>query len=168
MKKYITILLIFLLSVPLVFAEELTDPFEEKQPIVKIVYQGTTPIKNAIDAKSQSPVTILKEETDKVMKEIKYPYYVSSEFKITKYKCDEKMGICGYWVEAKRGGREVYTNSPVWISPPPYEVVVSDVYDERSNTQTITIKEDPKGAVEQVLQRYVDMQPLGKAVSYER
>jgi membrane peptidoglycan carboxypeptidase len=78
------------------------------------------------------------------------------------------MGICGYWIEATRNGKEVYTNSPIWISPPPYEVVVSESLDEKANELTITIKESPKEAVEEILQMYVDMQPLGKGVSYER
>jgi hypothetical protein len=99
----------------------------------------------------------------------KYPYKISgTEITINKYKCDEKMGICGYWIKATRNGKEVYTNSPIWISPPPYEVVVSESFDEKANELTVTIKESPKEAIEEVLQMYVNMQPLGKAVSYER
>jgi hypothetical protein len=167
MRKFFAVLIIFLLTVPLVFAEDIIGD----EPTVKIIYQGSTPIKNAIDAKSKSSDSILKEETDKIMKDQKYPYSLVSgktEIKIIKYTCDQKMGICGYWIQATRDGREVYTNSPIWISPPPYEVVVSKSLDSKNNELTVTIKEDPKGAVEQVLQGYVDRQPLGTAVSYER
>ena len=102
------------------------------------------------------------------MKKETYPYDVASPaeskttFKILKIRCDEKMQICGYWVYATRDGKEVATNSPIWISPPPIVALVSDVYDDKTDTYTTTVKEDPKLAIEQVLQGYVDRQPLGK------
>jgi len=167
-RKIIAVLFIFLVSVPLVFAE---DIFEEQGPAVKIIYQGTTAIKTAIDAKSKSPEIVLKEETDKIMSVQKYPYSITSgktEIKILKYKCDDKIKMCGYWIEATRDGKGVYTNSPIWISPPPYEIIVSESLDIKTNELTITVKEDPKLAVEEILKGYVDQQPLGKAVSYER
>jgi hypothetical protein len=161
MKKIFIILLIFCFVIPLVFAENLLE--EEIGIPIKIIYQGSTLLKDA------NSINVLKEETNKVMALQKYPYKISgTEIIINKYKCDEKMGICGYWIEATRNGKEVYTNSPIWISPPPYEVVVSESLDEKANELTVTIKESPKEAVEKILQMYVDMQPLGKAVSYER
>jgi hypothetical protein len=45
---------------------------------------------------------------------------------------------------------------------------VSESLDEKANELTVTIKESPKEAVEEILQMYVDRQQLGKAVSYER
>lgn len=142
-----------------------------EETTTKTVWEGTTTIKDAIAAKTKPDAVVLKEETAKVMAVAKFPYNVTKEeakttFRIVKYKCDAE--ICGYWVEAYRDGKEIYTNSPIWISPPPYEVVVSEVFDEKTNELTVTVKEDPKTAVEQVLQRYIEMQPLGKAVSYER
>lgn len=167
-KTTILIFIIFLLSVPLVFAADLPKNIlgEEKQPIIVIVHQGSKAISDSLSAKSEAekPV-LLATATKNVLKDVKYPY-TKSEITILKYKCD--ADICGYWISATRGGREVYTNSPIWISPPPYEIVVSEIYDSKTNIQTVTVREDPKAAAEQVLQRYVDGQPLGKAVSYER
>ena len=142
---------------------------EEMQPTTIIQYQGSRAITDSIASKSPtaSEEAILTVATKAVLKDVKYPYLVAgSEVTILKSKCTDE--ICGYWVSCTRGGKEVYTNSPVWISPPPYEVVVSDVFDEKANTQTITLKEDPKAAAEEVLKGYCDRQPLGKAVSYER
>jgi len=167
MRKLAAILLIFCLTLPLVFAadvEDLLGPEEEKEIPTRYIYFGATPIKDALTAKSQAPETILKQATDTTMKKEEYPYTIEkTEIKIIKFRCDDKMGICGYWVEATRGGREVQTNSPIWISPPPYEVVISEVYDSKVNENVVTIKEDPKLAVERVLQGYVDRQPLGEA-----
>ena len=148
---------------------------------VKVVYEGLTPIKDSLTSpsKTSSDAVILKAATESVMSKVSYPYNVTkaetqTTFKIFKYRCDEKMGICGYWIEAWRDGKEVYTNSPIWISPPPHEVFVSESTKIISETEfdkviekTVTIKEDPKLALEITLQQYVDRQPLGKAVSYE-
>lgn len=168
-KKIIALFIIFLISVPLVFAADMGDIIEPKEPVQVIIHQGSTAISDSLASKSPatSKESILSTATSTALKDVKYPYAVTgTEITIEKYKCTSE--ICGYWIRATRGGREVYTNSPIWISPPPYEVVVSEIYDEKTNTETVTIKEDPKLAVQQVLQRYVDMQPLGKAVSYER
>jgi hypothetical protein len=162
---------------------------EPKEIPVRIAYEGNTSIKNAIAAKSQleSANVILSTATKTALKDVVYPYNLTSSkteetktietvFKIQKYRCDEKTEICGYWIEAWRDGKEVKTNSPIWISPPPYEVVISDIYytalDEKEITtdiskaaiEVVTLKEDPKLATEQALQQYVDRQPLGKAV----
>lgn len=181
-RKAFLIVLIFLLSVPLVFAAELGDIIngEEKYPTVVKVYEGSTAITDSLSSKADAEKpALLATATANTLKEVKYPYEVSgTEITILKYKCNAE--ICGYWISATRGGKEVYTNSPIWISPPPYEVVISDVYysDEKMEIPTadskealyekVTLKEDPKLAVELILQQYVDMQPLGKAVSYER
>jgi hypothetical protein len=135
------------------------------------VWSGATPIKDSLSAKSASQqVSILKTATDTEMKKISYPYDVraseesATTFKIIKFRCDEKMQICGYWLEATRNGQTVATNSPVWISPPPITALVSEVYDAKSDTQTVTLKEDPRAAVEQILQQYVDNRPIGKPI----
>jgi len=135
------------------------------------VWQGTTPIKDSLSTKSSAEAaSVLKEATDTVMKKETYPYDVASPaeskttFKILKFRCDEKMQICGYWVYATRDGKEVATNSPIWISPPPFVALVSETYDEKSDTITTTLKEDPKLAIEQILQQYVDNQPIGKPI----
>jgi hypothetical protein len=162
-KEIITILLIFLIALPVTFAADMGGLLEEKEHIIVKVWQGATPIQSALASKSS--VVALKEETDKVMTKEKYPYMIEkTSIRIDKYRCDEKMQICGYWITAYRGGQEVATNSPIWISPPPYEIVVSSSYDEKSNIETVVLRESPKEAVEQVLQTYVSMQPLGKAV----
>ncbi|MCK9593589.1 MAG: PKD domain-containing protein [Methanoregula sp.] len=146
-------------------------PTMNETTTVKVVYEGTRSISDAITASAATKDTavVLKEETEKVMSAVSFPYNVTKEetkttFRIVKYRWDEKMQVCGYWIEATRDGKEVYTNSPIWISPPPYQVTVSEVYDEKTNEVTTTIKEDPKLAVEQILQQYVDNQPLGKPI----
>lgn len=138
---------------------------------VKIVYEGLTPIKDSLasPSKTSSDAVILKTATESVMSEVSYPYNVTKEetkttFRIVKYRCDEKMGICGYWIEAWRDGKEVATNSPIWFFNPPYQILVSEVYDEKTNEMVQTLKEDPKAVIEKELQEYVNLQPLGKAV----
>jgi hypothetical protein len=146
-------------------------PTMNETTTVKVVYQGTTTIRDALAAKAPTKDTaiVLKEETDKVMSAVSFPYNITKEetkttFRIVKYRCDEKMQVCGYWIEAWRDGKEVATNSPIWISPPPYLISMSEVYDEKTNEKIISLKEDPKLAIEQALQDYVDTQPLGKSV----
>lgn len=145
-------------------------PTMNETTTVKVVYEGLTPIKDSLasPSKTSSDAVILKTATESVMSKVSYPYNVTkaetqTTFKIVKYRCDEKMQVCGYWIEAWRDGKEVYTNSPIWISPPPYYYIISEIYDEKTNELTQTRKEDSKHAVELVLQWYVDRQPLGIA-----
>ncbi|MCK9591458.1 MAG: hypothetical protein M0Q91_05545 [Methanoregula sp.] len=141
----------------------------ESNITVITVIQGKSDITDALSAKLLSKETVLKQATSEALKDVEYPYRVAdSELTIEKFKCDEEMQLCGYYVSCIRDGREVYTNSPVWISPPPYEVFVSSSFDENTFTSTVILKEDPKEAVEIALGFYCDNQPLGKAVSYER
>jgi PKD repeat protein len=155
--------------------EETSIPEPTEIP-TRIVYQGSTAIRDSLSSKSpmDSANAELSVATVSALKDVKYPYDISTSkddgtkrvvtiFKMQKFRCDEKMQLCGYWIEATRDGQEVQINSPVWISPPPYQIVVSEVYDSRAKENVVTIKEDPKVAVEQVLQNYVDQQPLGKA-----
>jgi len=136
----------------------------------KVVYEGLTPIKDSLATKSPttSDAAILKTATESVMSKVVYPYNISvpetkTTFKVVKYRYDDKLQAFGYWIEATREGNEVATNSPIWVVSPQYNVIVSEVYDEKTNEITATLKEDPKYAIEQILQRYVDNQPLGKA-----
>lgn len=164
MKRWIVILVIFCLSVPLVFASAPTWN-KETEPTVKVVYEGGTAITDSLSTKSlaEKPA-ILTAATKTALTIVKYPYTITgTEITILKYRCTSET--CGYWISATRDGKEVATNSPVWISPPPYEVVVSESLDTALNEVTVTVKEDPQLAVEQTLQRYVDRQPLGKAIT---
>jgi hypothetical protein len=162
-RTVILLLLIALLIVPSISAWEPTD----KTKFVTI-WSGSKPITDSLTSKSYTDKTlILKAATDMEMSKASYPYEISktaTSFKILKYRCDNKMQICGYWVEATRSGKTVATNSPIWISPPPVVALVSETYDEKSDTVTTTIKEDPKLAIEQILQQYVDNQPIGTPV----
>jgi hypothetical protein len=207
MKKWVVVLIIVAVLIPAVFAmipvepkETITketikptpEPTIEPEPVgipVRVVYEGNTTIKDTLTSKSASDWenAVLTTATKSALKNVKYPYNVTSEkteetktivttFKVQKYRCDEKTEICGYWIEAWRDGKEVATNSPIWISPPPYVALISDIYytslDEKTPTtditkaaiEVITVKEDPKLATEQVLQGYVDRQPVGTAV----
>jgi PKD repeat protein len=148
----------------------------DENTTVKTVWTGATPINASFAAKAAEKskpeldpyekATILSTVTDTALKVEKYPLDISPDtktvIKIEKFRCTQE--ICGYWITATRDGKEIATNSPVWISPPPYEVVVSESFDSVKNEQTITLKEDPKLALMQVLQQYVDRQPVGKAV----
>jgi len=165
MRKWVIVLLIFLISAPITFAAELGDPSSEEAISTRIVYQGSTAIRDSIASKASANAE-LSTATTAALKDTKYPYALvesKTVLTINKYRCDQKMQICGYWISAIRDMREVQTNSPIWISPPPYQVVVSEIYDSTAKENVVTIKEDPKLAVEMVLQGYVDRQPLGKA-----
>jgi PKD repeat protein len=146
-------------------------PFIKNVTKVIVIYEGNTTIKDALTAKAKSNFDILKENTDAVMKEVKFPYTIKvgdvekTEIVVEKYRCDITLS-CGYWIAATRNGEEVQVNSPICIQTPPYLVLVSmsavninSTYSEK----TITVKEDPKSAVEQELIGYVNRQPLGKS-----
>jgi len=165
MRKWVIVLLIFLISIPIALADIASDPSSEVEIPTRIVYQGSTAIRDSITSKASANAE-LSTATTAALKDTKYPYAIvesKTVLTINKYRCDQKMQICGYWISAIRDMREVQTNSPIWISPPPYQVVVSEIYDSTAKENVVTIKEDPKLAVEQVLQGYVDRQPLGKA-----
>ena len=149
-------------------------PIEEVEIPIRFVYQGSTAIRDSLLSPFVSKNWALSTATNMSLKDVKYPYDISTSkveetktvvttFKIQKFRCDKEMEVCGYWIEAARDGNEVQVNSPIWISPPPYEVVVSEVYDIVAKENIVTIKEDPKVAVEMVLQGYVNRQPLGKS-----
>lgn len=155
---------------------EPTQILEETAIPVRVVYQGSTAIRDSLVSKSPTDSTnsLLLTATSEALKDVTYPYDILSSkiedtktvvtvFKIQKSRCDTKSEVCGYWITATRDGQEVATNSPIWISPPPYIATVSEVYDAIANEKVVTIKEDPKLAVEQILQEYVDGQPLGRA-----
>jgi PKD repeat protein len=134
------------------------------------VYTGFTPIKNILSSKSlqEEKETILKEETDKIMIAERYPLAlttkeVSNTLTIDKYRCKEDT--CWYWISCTRNGYEVAINNPIGILPPPTDVVVSNVYNITSDTVTTTLREDPKEAVQETLQRLADNTQLGKATT---
>ena len=131
-------------------------------------YTGTTPIKDTLTTKATQgeKETVLKVETDNLFKLESYPLTLDTKavekvLKIERYKCDAIS--CRYWIYASRNGEEIAIDNPVIISPPPTDVVVSEVYDDKTDTLTITLKEDPKAAVQEVLQRLADNTPIGKS-----
>jgi hypothetical protein len=139
----------------------------------KIVYGGSTAIRDSVASKSNAgdQAYTMAKASETAMKSLVYPLKVELPVKpltdITIVKCryDAKINTMGYWIEATRGGKEVAVNNPIWIYPAPYQVVVSEVFDAKLNEATLTIKEDPKGAAEEILQRHVDSLPLGKSVT---
>lgn len=130
-----------------------------------VIVEGPTSITDMIQTtreKDKPSVVVVETRLNLLVQ--KYPFEISgTEIKILKFRCD--VGVCYYWISATRGGREVATNSPILIYNPPYHTLVSETYDEKTNTLTQTVKEDPLGAVLQILSGYVDRQPLGKAVT---
>jgi len=135
-----------------------------KEPTVSIVWSGPTTLTTALATKSATEkLVLIASTTDTLMKDAKYPLLIpDTEVTIDKYRCDSKTGICWYWITATRGGKTVATNSPILLVNPPYATVISEVTDTKANTLTVTIKEDPIGAVYGILQSYADRQPIGK------
>jgi hypothetical protein len=167
MKCIAILFLLLVLFIPVVvFAADLTGITEKT--IIKVVYDGKTDIKDILTTKATTAEkeTVLKTETNKIMAIEKYPLLLDTKtitktLIIQKFKC--KSDTCWYWITATRNGYEVAIDNPVGISPPPLDVVVSEVYDDKTDTLTVTLKEDPKQAVQEVLQRLADNTPLGKA-----
>ena len=159
MKK---LLLVFLIAVAVVI---LTVSAIDENTKISIVFTGESPIKTAIAAKTLTTADVIKSETETVMKDEKYPLVVSSSVSIDKYRCEKEK--CAYWITANRGGKELAVNNPIWLmnANVPFHVLVSEVEDTKTNTLTITVKEDLKGYVFQILQDYADRQPLGKPVT---
>ena len=197
-RKYLAIAIIIVigLAIPIAFADDIADAFVP--PTIKVVYDGATPIKDAIDTKIASAVsvkegkTVTKEELTKEqieasgvdtvpdlglaakteMEKLTYPYELQKPedagkavtvVTIQKCRFDEPTQTMWYWVSATRDGQEVAVNNPVWIYPAPKDTTISEVLDDKTNIMTITRKEDPKLAVEEILRDYVDRQPLGKS-----
>ena len=137
------------------------------------VLTGSDEITQAIANKTPyEKSVILSNKTDKELKPVKFPFTYKikdSEIAFDNYCCKLDEGLCGYWIQAYSiiGGQRVpvYTNSPIWISPPPFQVTVSESYSNETNTLTTTIKEDLRGAITSVIQSYADMQPLGTPVT---
>jgi hypothetical protein len=138
--------------------------------------------KEQIDTSGINPIPDLGLAAKSVMEKVQYPYVIAAtvskeepkegdpklpvtEVTIIKSRFDEPTQTMWYWIEATRDGQEVAVDNPVWIYPAPKDVVVSIVKDDLKNEVSITLKEDPKAAVEEVLSDYVGRQPLGKAVT---
>lgn len=132
-----------------------------------IQYDGATPILNSLTAKSDGDkISTLGDAAKAAFTTAKYPYTVSSgkiEIAILKIAYNKEYQMQGYYIEATRDGDSVKVDNPIWIYPAPLLAKVSEVEDAKANTLTVTLKEDPKLAAEQVLIRYVSMQPVGKA-----
>ena len=127
-------------------------------------YQGSTRITDMINSNDSSATAgILTSESDRIIKLVTFPYTLpGTEITVNSYRCDFTKNYCGFCINATRDGQEVATHSPIWISPPPYLVTVSESYDSNKDELTTTLKEDPVESTKNVLQRYVDMRPLGK------
>ena len=160
----------------------------DQNTTVNIVYDGTTPIKDALAANVQSSLkkggggkslqatltksnaVTLNAATDTIMKTEPYPYSVSNPtlsstgetLTIVNYRCDDNLNACGYWITATRNGKEIATHSPIWVVNPPVDIVESRSMDTGANVLTVTMKEDPKKAIENVLTQYINGQSLGK------
>jgi len=137
------------------------------------VIEGSSELTNLIAGKDPyAKAVALANATDKGLKPVKFPFTYkikNSEIQFDNYCCNLAIGQCGYWIAAYRiiGGQRVpvYTDSPVWISPPPFEVTISESYALATNTVTATVKEDLRGAITSVIQGHADLQPLGTPVT---
>jgi hypothetical protein len=131
-----------------------------EEPKLEITYEGATPIAASLASKADKK-SLLKQKTVEEFSKEKYPLDISSNVKIEKYRCDEEK--CGYWISAKRNGQSVAVNNPIWLinGNAPYHTVVSEYMDTKTNTQYVTVREDVKGALIQILTDYADRQPIG-------
>jgi len=149
--------------------------YADENTTYQTVISGSSELTTLIAGKdAYQKSVILANKTDKDLKPVKFPFTYkikNSEIQFDSYCCKLDEGLCGYWISAYRiidGQRvPVKTDSPIWISPPPFEVTVSESYALATNTLTTTIKEDLRGAITSVIQRYADMQPLGTPVTRE-
>lgn len=171
-RKLIALLIVTsLLLIPLAAMAELG--YGDENTTYQTVIEGSDEITQAITNKTPyEKSVILSNKTDKLLKPVKFPFthkIKDSEIAFDNYCCKLDEGLCGYWIQAYRiiGGQRVpvYTNSPVWISPPPFEVTVSESYASETNTLTTFIKEDLRGAITLVIQSYADGQPLGTPIT---
>jgi PKD repeat protein len=149
--------------------------YVDKNTTFQTVISGSSELTNLIAGKDPYEKSIiLANKTDKDLKPVKFPFTYkikNSEIQFDNYCCKLDEGLCGYWISAYRiiGGQRVpvYTDSPVWISPPPFEVTVSESYALATNIITTTVKEDLRGAITSKIQRMVDLHPLGTPVTRE-
>lgn len=128
-----------------------------------IAWSGQRSI-SALLGTSQYPAATLATATKSTLTSTAFPYNITAGLtstKLLKYRCD--TDICWYWVQSYRNGQEVATNSPIGISPPPFEAVVSYTDDLIKNERTAVITENTTLAMEQIITEYVNRQPLGKA-----
>ena len=157
----------FFVLVMLVVVVAITPPVSalDDNTKISIVYTGESPIKTALAAKTFTKSDVIKTATITAMSIEKYPLIVSDSVSIEKYRCDPEK--CAYWINANRGGKTVAVNNPIWLMNDnvPFHVLVSEVEDKKANTLTITVREDLKGSVFQILQDYADRQPLGKPIT---
>jgi len=147
--------------------------YADENTTYQTVISGSSELTTLIAGKDPYQKSIvLANATDKDLKPVKFPFTYkikNSEIQFDSYCCKLDEGLCGYWISAYRiidGQRvPVKTDSPVWISPPPFEVTVSESYALATNTLTTTIKEDLRGAITSIIQGYVDQQPLGTSIT---
>ena len=156
-------LVIFILSVTIaglvfvLFPPASASIFDDAKTI-EITYEGKTDITNLLDTKSTTTekTAILKDETIKALDTKEYPLEISTDEKnsiiIEKYECDKIK--CGYWIKTET--RKI--NNPVWLITGniPYYIVINDIYDVRTNTEIITIKEDINGVIFEILTDFVN------------
>ena len=133
-----------------------------------VVYTGSTAIKAALAAKTQPAADIIKVAVETELTKESYPLYLkatNTDFTIDKYRCTIEK--CAYWITATRNKQQVSVNNPIWLVNGnfPFHTLVSEFEDTKTNTVTITVKEDVKGAIWKILSEYVDRQPTGKSVT---
>lgn len=157
MKLVYVLVVALLLAVPAMAFDENTK--------INVVFTGDTPLSSLLTSKDANRETILKTATVDTFTLEKYPLAISTTVTIDKFRCEKEK--CAYWITATRGGKEVAVNNPIWLmnSNVPFHVIVSEVEDTKTNTLMITVREDLKGSVFQILQDCADRQPLGKLIT---
>jgi hypothetical protein len=153
------ICVIFFFITP-VQAADLSKDIIPAEPTIKIIRQGTAPLQSL--AATKAPTEKFKTIAVETQKLMRTGTITASTVTIQKFRYDEKTGCQVFWISATRNGQEVSVNNPIWIYGAPSDVLVSEVTDTKINEITLTIKEDPKTAIEQILKNYVDSRPIGR------
>src|SRR5574343_204927 len=131
-----------------------------------VIYSGDTTIKDTLATKSTDieRASYLSGLVGEKLKPIKFPYFIPDDkiadktvIAINGYRCTPYY--CGYWISATRAKKLIQTNPPVWIYPPPYQIIETEVEDVATNSVTYTVAENPQAAMEEILRRYVRAQP---------
>lgn len=153
-------------------AEILVNPLalEERMVAEETLNETELFVKDSIE-----DAAVIGEEVKPIMEVVQYPYTfaktevvnstetVTTNITIQKLRYDENTTTMWYWVNATRNGKEIATDSPIWIYPAPISVLVSQDIETISGNVTLILREDPKVSAEIMLMQIVNQFPIGNA-----
>jgi hypothetical protein len=135
---------------------------------ISIIVQGNTPITANISAKTtiSEKESLVAYEINTNLSKVKFPLTFSPDkntsITIKKIAYDTDYALNGYYISATRDGKDIAVHSPIWVHNQNFLVEVSRTSNLDTNVATsVTVTEDPLGAVENTLYQYVRTKPLG-------